>query len=141
MYLNLFSPWWIFLRIFFKFHFYFLVPPQISPFDFGENPANSGDVIMANCLVLKGDLPIEIFWTLNEKPIEEIHGVSVTNMKRSSQISIESVYSEHAGEYTCSANNTAGFSSYSAVLNVNGIFFFNLEFFFIYMRNFFFHLT
>lgn len=96
------------------------VSPQISPFDFEGGTVNSGDVIMTNCLVMKGDLPIKFLWNLNGKPVEEVHGVSVTNLKRSSQLSIESVSSEHAGEYTCIANNSAGYSSYTAVLNVNG---------------------
>lgn len=43
-----------------------------------------------------------------------------------SQINIESVDFEHAEEYTCIANNSAEFSFYSVVLNVNGRMFFLL---------------
>lgn len=81
---------------------------------------NSGDVAVANCIVTKGDLPIKIKWTLNGKAIQKIHGVSLSNTKRSSQINIESVYFEHAGNYTCIANNSAGYDTYSTILNVNG---------------------
>lgn len=99
-----------------------LVPPQISPFEFGEEAINAGEVTMLNCFVMKGDFPLRIHWTLNGKPLDHFIGISFSNNKRSSQLNIESVSSEHAGEYTCHASNSAGNSSYSAMLNVNGIF-------------------
>lgn len=102
--------------------------PQISPFEFGENTVNTGDVVMALCTVPKGDLPIEISWSINGKLVKKMDGISLSQTKRSSQISIDSVYFEHAGEYTCTAKNSIGSSSYSAILNVNGIYLENLYF-------------
>lgn len=99
----------------------FIVPPQITPFEFGEDTVNSGDVAIATCTVIKGDFPMDITWTLNDKSVKDVHGVSVIHTKRSSQVSIDSVVFEHTGEYTCAAKNAAGYSTYSAVLNVNGI--------------------
>ena len=43
---------------------------------------------------------------------------------RASFLSIQSVSSQHSGVYTCTARNTAGTSSYSTSLIVNGNLFF-----------------
>jgi hypothetical protein len=102
--------------------FRFSVPPQIHPFDFGEEAVNSGDIIITTCVVTKGDMPIEIHWTLNDKPFNQFDGVAVMNTnKRASQLTIESVQAHHRGEYKCIAKNDAGLAEYSAFLNVNGI--------------------
>lgn len=74
------------------------------------------------CAILKGDLPIEITWALNGEPIRpdrsDINILATT--RKNSILSIESVAARHAGEYTCSASNKAGATSYSATLAVNG---------------------
>lgn len=69
----------------------------------------------------KGDLPMDIKWTLNGKTVDNLDGISVlrTN-KRISQLSIDSVSAEHAGEYLCLAKNKAGVFSNKAYLHVNG---------------------
>lgn len=104
--------------------FSILVPPQITPFDFTDGPANSGDMILVSCVVNKGDFPINITWTLNSKAINTFEGVSVLNTnKRISQLSIDSVQAVNAGEYVCTARNNAGYVSHSAYLRVNGIVF------------------
>lgn len=73
------------------------------------------------CTVNKGDLPIQITWTHNSRPIGPNEGITTTRTsKRISQLSIESVQADHAGEYTCSATNSAGTTTHSAILNVNG---------------------
>ena len=46
---------------------------------------------------------------------------------RASFLSIQSVSSQHSGVYTCTARNTAGTSSYSTSLIVNGNFFFKAK--------------
>lgn len=99
----------------------FAVPPQIIPFDFTDDPVNSEDMSSLTCTVNKGDFPIVISWTLNNRSVETIEGTTVmrTN-KRISQLSIDSVQAEHAGEFTCSAKNKAGVTTYSATLHVNG---------------------
>lgn len=73
------------------------------------------------CTVGKGDFPIDIYWTLNNRTIDKYNGISVmrTN-KRISQLSIDSVQEEHSGEYVCHAKNKAGIATHSAHLHVNG---------------------
>lgn len=101
----------------------FIVPPQIHPFDFGEEAINAGDIVMANCLVTKGDLPIKIYWRLNNKDILDFGGISAINPnKRASQLTIESVQAHHTGEYKCLAENRAGIAEFSTFLNVKGTF-------------------
>lgn len=75
------------------------------------------------CAVSKGDFPINITWTLNGRPVEEIEGISAlrTN-KRISQLSVDDVKENHAGIYDCAATNPAGSVSHSANLQVNGIY-------------------
>lgn len=75
---------------------------------------------IVSCAVTKGDLPLEISWLLNGRHLSGITAITVDNSKkRVSQLSIDSVSTEHAGEYTCVARNSAGTIHFSAVLNVN----------------------
>lgn len=99
------------------------VPPQIVPFNFGDEAVNSGDMASVICTVHKGDFPIETTWTLNGRNLEHTEGVTImrTN-KRISQLSIDSVDATHAGEFICRATNRAGVTEHSAYLRVNGIY-------------------
>lgn len=108
----------LFNSLFHSFNFY-SVAPQISPFFF-EDLANSGDTVSIQCTITKGDMPLNITWTLNNKTIGDDYGITVMKLKRFSTLNIDSVQAEHAGLFTCIASNRAGETSYSAVLNVNG---------------------
>lgn len=101
----------------------FVVPPQIVPFDFGDEPINSGDVTSVLCTANKGDFPLKITWTLNGHSIDKFKGIAIfQNNKRSSQLSIDYVQAEHSGTFLCNVTNPAGTTSHEAVLLVNGIF-------------------
>ncbi|KAK0078988.1 hypothetical protein PV325_001869 [Microctonus aethiopoides] len=97
------------------------VAPEIAPFVFGEKPSNAGDTVTAPCTVLKGDFPIDIQWALNGEPITRDHLdiTIVSTSKRVSLLTIDGVSARHAGEYTCTASNSAGGTSYSSSLAVN----------------------
>ncbi|CAH3959324.1 unnamed protein product [Pieris brassicae] len=96
------------------------VAPQVTPFDFGEEILNAGDTVSLTCTVGKGDLPIKIHWQLNDEILNSGNGIFINrNGKRISVLSIENVQHEHIGNYTCIAENEAGSSSHSALLNVN----------------------
>ena len=71
---------------------------------------------------MKGDSPLDIDMMFEGNPIEpNKYGIVITNSgKRAKQLMIEAVEAKHAGEYTCVASNTAGSTSRSAVLAVNG---------------------
>lgn len=81
-----------------------------------------GDVLSINCVVLKGDLPLEIFWTLNNETIETaVNGFTVIQLNsRTSYLSVDMLEAKHRGVYSCIAQNQAGRAKYSAELQVNG---------------------
>lgn len=96
--------------------------PQITPFDFGEDVLNAGDTVSLICTVGKGDLPLKIHWLLNNQELNSGNSITINRSgKRISLLSIENVQHDHIGNYTCIAENEAGQSSHSALLNVNGI--------------------
>ena len=92
------------------------------PFFFADEPMNMGDMFGAQCMVSKGDLPLNIYWTLNAQPIVNGEdGVTLMRMNpRTSSLNINALEGKHRGVYQCIANNKAGFTSYSAELHVNG---------------------
>ncbi|XP_046813686.1 Down syndrome cell adhesion molecule-like protein Dscam2 isoform X32 [Vespa crabro] len=97
-----------------------MVAPVIMPFEMGEGPANWGDTVTATCTVLKGDRPVQIEWALNGEPISRDRSdVWINTNERVSLLTIDAVTERHAGEYTCTASNVAGGTSYSASLAVN----------------------
>lgn len=70
----------------------------------------------------RGDLPIDIFWSLNSEPIisgENSFTITRMNVKTSS-LNIESLESKHRGTYSCIARNKAGFTEFHTELQVNG---------------------
>ena len=70
-----------------------------------------------------GDLPLQITWSLQGHRVQggSKTGISTAPMgPRASFLSIQSVNNQHSGVYTCTARNSAGFSSYSTNLIVNG---------------------
>lgn len=100
----------------------FIVPPQIHPFSFDE-AINSGDYVTLTCAVTKGDVPINITWTLNNRRIDNFDGITTISInRRSNQLTIESAQAHHSGEYLCTAKNLVGQAKSSSYLNVNGIF-------------------
>lgn len=74
------------------------------------------------CIVTKGDLPLDIYWTLNSALI--VNGENGFNLfkmnKRTSSLNIDSLEAHHRGTYKCIANNSAGYAEHVAVLEVNG---------------------
>lgn len=98
------------------------MPPQIRPFDFGDEASNSGETMGIQCTVIKGDLPINITWALNNHTLNsgDLDVVIGRMSTKSSTLNIDYIAAEHRGVYTCLARNQAGQSSYSAELKVNG---------------------
>lgn len=104
------------------------VLPQINPFSFGDDEMNLDDAVSAVCTVTKGDLPIDIWWTLSETDRQETRnlskgddGIIITrNSQKNSLLNIDAVKSRHRGLYTCHAKNRAGISKHSTFLLING---------------------
>lgn len=107
---------------FYIFYSGILVPPKISPFSFGDEPLNNGETASVQCIISMGDLPVEIYWLMNGNLLsndrEDIH--LSKNGKRISVLTIESITAQHAGNYSCLAENKAGSINYSTELFVIG---------------------
>lgn len=73
-------------------------------------------------MVTKGDLPLNIKWSLNgQLIISGEDGLTILKMSpRLSALTIESIKSYHRGYYKCIAENAAGSTDFSAELKVNG---------------------
>lgn len=82
-----------------------------------------GEVATISCMVAKGDVPLDIFWSLNSIPIlTGQHSFSVTRLNvRTSALSIDSLDAKHRGVYKCIARNEAGQAEYHSELEVNGV--------------------
>lgn len=97
--------------------------PKIVAFSFGEEELRAGSPAQVQCFVIEGDTPIQISWTFQGDTMTSRSQSGVSTMKlgqKSSVLMIESVTSEHAGNYTCTARNAAGVTNYTAELVVNG---------------------
>lgn len=91
------------------------------PFDFGEEPYDSSSTVSVQCVITKGDRPIDIGWLFNNRMIDSNDGITVSKMgQKMSTLYIESISSQHAGNYTCRASNAAGTAEYSSELKVIG---------------------
>lgn len=92
------------------------------PFFFGDESFNSGDSTAIQCMIVKGDQPVQIRWTLNGNPVVTgERGLNVVRMSpRLSSLSIESISGEHRGIFKCFVSNAAGTEEFSSELKVNG---------------------
>lgn len=92
------------------------------PFTFGDESFNTGDSTGVSCMIVKGDLPIQIKWTLNNEPIiSGENGITINKLSaKSSVLNIGSVEKEHRGIIKCIAENLAGSDAYASELSVNG---------------------
>ncbi|XP_040165882.1 Down syndrome cell adhesion molecule-like protein Dscam2 isoform X32 [Anopheles arabiensis] len=98
-----------------------MVPPSITPFFFGEEPLNSGESTAVQCMVFKGDAPLEIRWYMNgnQLPTNE-NGVIIGRVsERLSSLSIDPIGYFNRGTYECRVKNRAGEAFYSAELVIN----------------------
>lgn len=71
----------------------------------------------------QGDSPLKVSWTFHgpDSSTRTQSGVQVVKVgEKSSLLIIDSVTSEHSGNYTCSAKNAAGETNYTAEVVVNG---------------------
>lgn len=82
---------------------------------------NSGDTVSVQCTIAGGDLPLEVSWTLNGRPLEAYLEIITQKLgKRINNLIIDSVSEKHAGNYSCIAENAAGSAEFSAELMVIG---------------------
>lgn len=95
------------------------VPPKVSPF-YAENTLHVGDRTSLTCSVTKGDLPLTISWRKDGRTLDPTQ-ISITQVDQfTSILLIESLSSEHNGNYSCVVRNQAAEVSHTQQLVVNG---------------------
>ena len=99
----------------------FAEKPEIVPFSFGFDTIDQGRFAQLTCVISHGDMPISITWSLKGELVSSGPTLTTTMLgTQASMLVISSVDYQHSGIYTCRAENTAGISTYSAELRVNG---------------------
>lgn len=88
---------------------------------------NAQESASAMCSVIKGDLPINIWWHFNDDDdsigfnLTTNDGLLVTRMtQKVSMLAIDSLKARHKGNYTCYASNKGGIAYHSSYLAING---------------------
>lgn len=74
-------------------------------------------------MIVKGDLPLTIRWSLNGNIVaaNNRNDISIVSLSpKTSVLNIAAVDQEHRGLVECIAENAAGSASYSSELHVNG---------------------
>ena len=95
------------------------------PFEFSvdDEPLTSGEPVAVQCGVSEGDMPITFRWSFHGQELSSQMGISTSRINsRMSLLSIDSIAAGHAGDYTCTAQNSAGQANHTAVLLVQGSF-------------------
>lgn len=78
--------------------------------------------VTISCTISGGDLPINVMWMLNRSPIDSNNDILIEKRgKRIFVLTIDSVKAQHAGNYTCLAENAAGVAEHTSKLIVNGL--------------------
>ncbi|XP_046406550.1 Down syndrome cell adhesion molecule-like protein Dscam2 isoform X2 [Ischnura elegans] len=96
------------------------VPPEITPFHFQE--LTEGARVQVQCIVQRGDLPLNITWMKNYEPLVTDHNnhIHITDFNTySSILTIGSVSLYHRGNYTCLARNPARSVSHTSQLKIS----------------------
>lgn len=95
--------------------------PKIAPFSFGEEAIFAGLAAQITCMVMEGDLPMDVQWYFHGANVSTRLGISTVRVgQRTNLLVIDSVTPENGGQYTCRAANSAGVAEYSADLFVKG---------------------
>lgn len=95
--------------------------PQISKTHVGFTQLKSGNPFSTFCSVIEGDEPIKITWLKDNKGVELGIGTDVATTKMYSVLQIREVTPNHAGNYTCLAQNKAGQDFVTIRLQVLGM--------------------
>ena len=96
-------------------------PPVLTPMSFGQEVVNEGDRGMLLCSVIRGDPPFAFTWSLHGDIVHTEPGLTTNQIGGSaSMLTINSIGHRHSGQYTCTVKNSAGQTSVSTELKVNG---------------------
>lgn len=96
--------------------------PVIKPFNFEDN-VKEGDIVSVMCLTIGGTQPIVFSWKKDDKELSSSQSIPQVNIENSPVVSVlilNGVTVNSDGNYTCTARNSYGSSTYSSALKVKG---------------------
>lgn len=93
--------------------------PRIQPFSFSDK-LTEGQNTKALCTVLEGIGPYKFLWYKNDQALTSSIYTSIESSKDYSLLLINSLSTDHAGNYTCAVTGSSGRDTYSSQLIVNG---------------------
>lgn len=86
---------------------------------------NYGELVSVSCSISGGDLPVKMSWHFNGDPVSDNPDLQDVILEMRGQriynLVIESVSAKHIGNYSCTTNNIAGRTDFTAELFVNGL--------------------
>lgn len=86
---------------------------------------NYGELVSVSCPISGGDLPVKMSWHFNGDPVRDNPDLQDVILEMRGQriynLVIESVSAKHIGNYSCTTNNIAGRTDFTAELFVNGL--------------------
>ncbi|KAG8174516.1 hypothetical protein JTE90_003070, partial [Oedothorax gibbosus] len=91
--------------------------PKIQPFHF-PTQIKSGDTTSITCSVSRGSPPFHFTWLKDYKPLKTGSSISVLSNNKLSNLVVESVNENSAGNYTCFVGNDFGKDNFTAQLYV-----------------------
>ena len=82
---------------------------------------NFGERLALQCAVVKGGLPLTLTWLKENAAITNTAGINVNRINDFTiSLTIETLSWQHAGHYTCRAQNDAGRAEFTALVVVQG---------------------
>ena len=96
---------------------YNLAKPKIKPFAF-EKSLKTGDKASIQCELSDGSLPVTFHWLKDGHRYIGDEATKIITEDDFSQIRFKSISGKDIGNYTCSASNSHGMDSFTALLIV-----------------------
>lgn len=81
-----------------------------------------GDNLDITCSLKRGTLPVRFEWKINGESDTKISGIRINTSEKRSVCIINSIRSEHIGNYTCVVSNSVGFAKVETELRVEGMY-------------------
>ncbi|XP_042207955.1 Down syndrome cell adhesion molecule-like protein Dscam2, partial [Homarus americanus] len=92
-------------------------PPVLAELKFPTGLVEGMRLSLA-CSLLSGDLPISLRWSRDGRPLPRDPVLTETHSQFFSNLVFEDIRGRHAGEYTCTASNSAASSTVTANMHV-----------------------
>ena len=97
----------------------YLQAPKVAPFSSLVKPKVGGKTSFT-CQSISGSHPVRVTWYKDGNEIHDTSSIRIQSNGDPSILIIDSISSDHSGNYTCKMSNRFGYDSYTAQLLVQG---------------------